>query len=112
VTRHLVSRGDRLTWCGLTSARIDELTADLDKRTCKDCRTALITRGICPECGEEKLTWGVHPRNKSGVADGRLTMNDVETIFYLGCDFCSATLLAHVDPETVAAAITELHWRP
>jgi hypothetical protein len=110
--RHLVASGYALTECGLTAARPDELTTRLHERTCKDCRTALTRRGVCPECGEKRLAWGTHPRNKSGVVNGRLTLNDVETIFYLACDYCSETLLAHVDPETVAAALTELGWRP
>lgn len=110
---HLLNpRGDALTACSLHAARRDRLTTDLEKYTCGDCRTGLIARGVCPCCGEEALTWGVHPHNNSGVADGRLTMRDVETIFYLGCDHCSETLLAHVPAEVVAKALTEMKWRP
>lgn len=112
MTRHLTASGYALTECGLTSARQDELTSRLRHMNCKECRAALISKGVCPECGESALTWDVQPRNKTGVADGRLTLHDVETIFYLGCSFCSATLLAHVDPETVARYLTFTHWRP
>lgn len=110
--KHLVTGGYALTWCGLTSALPRELTGALELRTCKDCRSAMIARGVCPACGEKELSWGVVPHNKSGVVDGRLTLNDVETIFYLGCDHCSETLLAHVSPDVVAAALTLAGWRP
>jgi hypothetical protein len=39
-------------------------------------------------------------------------MNDVETIFYLGCDHCSETLISEVSPDEVAAALTAMAWRP
>lgn len=108
----LAASGYAITECGLTAIRPGDLTADREKMTCRDCRKSLIHQGICPECGEKMLTWSTQPRNKSGVADGRLTMRDVETTFHLGCDGCSETLYTHVDPETVAAVLTEMGWRP
>lgn len=112
MTLHLVTDGYALTECGLTSALPGSLVVRLEDVTCKNCRTGLIRKGVCPECGEKQLTWGIHPRNKSGVADGRLRVSDVETTFYLACNHCSETLLAHVDPETVAAALTARGWTP
>lgn len=110
--KHLASSGYAITECGLTSILPRELTADMDHMSCGNCRSALIHRGVCPECGEKKLTWSTAPHKKNGVADGRLTMRDVETIFYLGCEECSETLLTHIDPAVVAKALTEMGWRP
>lgn len=110
--KHLVSTGDLLTWCGLTAARRDELTGRREDMSCKECRNALIHRGICPECGEKKLAWGVSQRKKTNVADGCLSMNDVETVFHLGCNECSETWLFDVDAETVAKFLNFSHWRP
>lgn len=114
--RHLYGgapgRRDFLTECGLMSAPGAQLVTELDRCNCPDCHQSMISRGVCPECGEKTLEWGASPHKKVQVADGRLTMNDVETIFYLGCGHCSATLISQVDPEVVAAALTELGWRP
>lgn len=113
---HLVNpwKGDALTACGEMSAVPAHLTTDPDKRTCRDCRTAMIRNGMCPACAEsKKLSWSTHPRNKSGgVVNGRLNLHDVETIFYLACDYCSETVISRVDPDVVAAALTEMGWNP
>lgn len=91
----------------------DRLTVELDEVTCQTCKDSLVKRGICPCCGEGRfLTWGTHPNNNSGVVDGRLTMNDIKTIFYLACDYCSETLIPQVDADVVAAALTTKGWRP
>jgi hypothetical protein len=115
VTIHLINPfgGDALTACGESAAIPGNLRAHMDDGVnCKACRRALVAKFICPSCEEPRLSWGTHPRNKSGVSDGRLTMNDVETIFYLACDYCSATVLTRVDPDDVAAALTEMGWTP
>lgn len=118
--RHLLTSGYDLTACHLQAAIPGSLVSTLEKMNCRACRKALIRQGICPQCSDEgdgimrvrKLTWSPAPRNKSGVANGRLTMNDVETIFYLGCDHCSETLISEVSPDEVAAALTAMAWRP
>lgn len=99
-----------LTECGLTTA--DALVAVVDEVSCVDCRTTLITKGICPECGERHLRWQTYPRNKSAAHDGRLRVSDVDTAFVLGCETCSETLTGPVSPETVAEALTEMKWHP
>jgi hypothetical protein len=88
------------------------LTTHLDEVSCCDCKKSLVRRGVCPVCGERKLVWSTHPRNKTQIPDGRLTLNDVETIFYLACDYCSETLITRVEPYHVADALTEMGWRP
>lgn len=112
--RHLVNlgKGDQLTECKLFTAPHDALVNEADDVNCPDCRRSLTERGVCPACGEKALSWGAHPRNKTTVANGRLAVSDVETIFYLACDSCSETVLTRVDPETVAAALTKMGWRP
>jgi hypothetical protein len=116
VIRHLIGGGperrDVLTECCLSAAVPGSLTTELEDMTCRDCRASLIARGICPECGERKLTWSAGPVKLSQVPDGRLVMRDVETQFYLGCDHCSETLISQVDPEQVAQALTKIGWRP
>lgn len=112
--KHLINifSGEALTTCGLMAAIPSEITTDVDCRNCPDCRESMIRGGHCPACGEQKLSWGVHPENRSGVVDGRLTARDVKTIFYLACDYCSETVLPRVDPEDVAAALTKMGWIP
>lgn len=114
--RHLIGGGpnrrDVLTECSLMEAPGTQLVTDLGRVNCPDCKRSLMMRGVCPECGEKKLTWSPHPKKLTGVADGRLRMNEVTAVFYLACDFCSETLIPEVDLETVAAALTANGWRP
>lgn len=110
--KHLLGRGDWLTECYLTAARPDELTAELDECTCRACKTSLIHQGMCPACGEKTLTWSPHPKKLTSVADGRLTARDIETIFYLACDYCSETVIPEVSPAEVAEALTAMKWTP
>lgn len=113
MTMHLLNgRGYALTECGLVAARRDELTTNLEKMACPNCRAALIRRGTCPNCGEEELTWSAGPVKLNTVADGRLTMRDVETQFHLGCEECSETLIHSVGAEQVADYLTAQKWRP
>lgn len=109
---HLVNpRGEALTACGEMAARRTELTTDRKKRTCDACRTELIRRGICPECGGDDLRWGAFRANTSPAPEGRLVTGDVTTTFYLGCEQCSETLISGVPADTIAAALTEMGWR-
>jgi ribosomal protein S27E len=114
--RHLAGGGpnrrDVLTECCLLAALPRTLTTDLDKVTCPDCKRSLVHRGICPECGEKTLTWSQSPHKLTEVPDGRLRLNEVTAVFYLGCDTCSETLIPEVSLDTVAAALTEMSWRP
>lgn len=111
--RHLIGRGDVLTDCGLTSALPGTLMTDPEDVNCRDCRQNMMARGMCPVCGESQLRWDPHPKNVSGgVVDGRLTMRDVVTVFYLACDYCSETLIPEVDADTVAQFLTENRFLP
>lgn len=89
-----------------------ELVTDLDAVTCRACKDHMVAEGQCSNCGEYRLVWSAGPVNVSGVADGRLTMRDVVTEFYLGCEECSETLISRVAPDVVATALTSAGWRP
>lgn len=102
--KHLVGRGDYLTACGLTLVSPQELTARLSDVTHDGCRSAIIARGQCPECGGTETSWGF-------TASGPEYAGPASS-FYLGCDGCHATLLNHVMPAVVANALTDAGWRP
>lgn len=105
--RHLLNgRGTALTECRLSAARRDELTTQLAEMTCPSCRAALINRGVCPECGEEKLTWAAFPGARS------LYDWDTETTLHLGCEGCSETLISGVGLDLVVAVLNKHRWRP
>lgn len=111
--RHLIGDHDVLTDCGLTEALPGTLMVNIEDVNCRDCRLSQMAKGTCPECGEQgTLSWDPHPKKLTGVVDGRLTMNDVTAVFYLGCDHCSATLIPEVDLETVAKFLTEKRFLP
>lgn len=96
--KHLLNaRGTALTECDLTTARRDAVTTELVEMTCPSCKAALINRGVCPECGQEKLSWTTGPVNID---------------FHLRCEGCSATLIDGIGPHMVVAVLNEHRWRP
>ena len=103
--RHLIGRGYFLTECFLKAAIPGSLMTDLGDVDCRDCKHALVRRGVCPNCGEKTLSWGWIVKNTSGVPDGRLRLGEVRPVFYLACDSCSETVLPSVSPDRVAAAL-------
>ena len=114
--RHLAGGGperrDVLTECSLTSALPGSLVVDLEAVTCRDCRASLVARGVCRECGSTTLVWSAGPVKLNSVADGRLTVRDVETQLYLGCEECSETLITGVTVDQVLPVLNEARWRP
>lgn len=114
MTRHMIlASGYELTECRLTEVpQGDTLETDLERMTCPACRRALIAQGKCPACEGGPLVWSAGPVKLNTVADGRLTVRDVETQFYLGCEECSETLIHSVSPDVVAAFLTEGRWLP
>jgi hypothetical protein len=116
VIRHLAGGGperrDVLTECSLPSALPGSLTMSMGYMNCPDCRASLISRGICPACGEEALAWDCGTVKLAEVPDGRLRLNEVETQFWLGCETCSETLIHGVSPDEVVKHLTEAGWRP
>lgn len=55
----------------------------------------------CKHCGGTHLTWQTSIVNRSNVVQGRLNTNDVQCVFFLGCDSCSETL-AMISAEKMA----------
>lgn len=114
--RHLAGgspeRRNVLTECSLMAAIPGTLMTRLEDVNCADCRASLVRRGVCPECGQERLVWDAGPVKLNTVADGRLTLRDVETQFHLGCDECSATLIDSVSTDEVVAVLNAHRWRP
>lgn len=55
----------------------------------------------CYECGSKSLTWQATVISNTPVQNGRLRLNEVSGLFYLGCDECSETV-ARVDANEVA----------
>jgi hypothetical protein len=71
-----------------------------------ECKTKLA--GLqCPNCGSKEMTWHCGPQNRGGVMDGRIKMNEIGVIFFLGCDSCSETLKV-IDGDHVATVLTQL----
>ncbi|MEX5881862.1 hypothetical protein AB6G95_19290 [Proteus vulgaris] len=56
----------------------------------------------CPCCGGQSLTWDNSVRKNTAVQDGRLRLNEITGVFWLGCDECSETLI-QVNADDVAA---------
>lgn len=62
----------------------------------------------CRECGGDELSWqpwDIADRNGISGAGGR-------TVFFLGCDECSATVVHSVSANDVAEALNRYGWRP
>lgn len=109
----ILASGYELTECRLTEVpRGDDLTNFAERADCQDCRRALMARGVCPACEGGPVVWSAGPVKLNTVADGRLTMRDVETQFYLGCEECSETLIHSVSADQVAAFLTSERWLP
>lgn len=52
----------------------------------------VVPREECPECGSTLLEWGISHTTNSSSPDGRLRMNEIQTVAYLGCQKCSETV--------------------
>lgn len=102
----------RTAWDNVRFTEPDPVTEELDEVTCKPCRAWMVKEGQCPECGEYALRWSAGPVKLNTVADGRLTMRDVETQFYLGCESCSETLITGVSADQVLPLMNSRRWRP
>lgn len=114
MTMHMMlRRGFALTECQLTQLDYpSDMTTDLSRVNCRNCRARTISDGTCPDCGHMGLSWDTSPMKETGVPEGRLRSQEVVTVFHLGCDGCSETLISRVRPDVVAAALTAMGWRP
>lgn len=46
----------------------------------------------CKHCESTSLSWNTSIRSTVNAPDGKLRAHEMECVFYLGCDYCSATL--------------------
>jgi len=61
----------------------------------------------CKGCGgSNNLVWHCSQDTNSGVADGRLRMHEIHTVFYLACEYCSETVKT-VKGDEVADLLTQ-----
>lgn len=61
----------------------------------------------CGECdGSGDLVWKCTQETNSGVVDGRLRMHEINTVFYLACEYCSETV-KEVKGDEVAELLTQ-----
>lgn len=67
-----------------------------------------MIRTQCPECESSLLSWGMSPEVIGGFSDGQLYASEVQTLFILGCDECSATVqtLRPEEVTTLLSAVT------
>lgn len=62
----------------------------------------------CPECeGSTHLSWQMLTDTNSGVADGRLRMNDILVKAFLGCEYCSETIEV-INADEIAIRLNKL----
>lgn len=59
----------------------------------------------CQECGCADTEWHCSQYTNSGAADGRLSMHEVRTRFFLGCPACGETIRI-VDGDDLAEMMT------
>lgn len=59
----------------------------------------------CKECGSDNLSWHTANTIRSDVGQGQLNTNDVECLFFLGCNDCSETLRV-MSADEVAYGLT------
>lgn len=60
----------------------------------------------CGECGSKDLVWHCSSDIVGGVVQGRLTTDDVRTVFFLGCEYCSSTVKV-INGDKVAELLTQ-----
>jgi len=46
----------------------------------------------CSFCGSKDLAWDLRPVGPHGVQDGRHKLNEINVLFWIGCNHCSETL--------------------
>ena len=75
--------------------------------TVAEQRNTSITGKVssCKDCGSSDLFWFAQNTVKNGIQQNRLNTHDVQCVFFLGCNHCSATL-KQVSADTIAEKIT------
>lgn len=87
--------------------KVDDIL-DLQQRlTVAEQRNASITGKVssCKDCGSYDIFWFAQNTVPNGIQHNRLNTHDVECLFFLGCNHCSATL-KQVSADRIAEKIT------
>jgi hypothetical protein len=84
--RHLYDGAGACTLCGTIMA---EAPAPAQGSPSK---SSARLAAQCPECASNDTEWHCSQQTTSSVADGRLRMSEVSTVFTLGCNSCSETI--------------------
>ncbi|WKZ94060.1 hypothetical protein P0E69_09390 [Chimaeribacter arupi] len=88
-----------------------DLKAERDAMAAENAAVRVSGSGKpCKECGSKAQTWHATVIKNTSVQDGRLRMNEISGLFYLGCDECSETLL-RVRADDVARLLTAASLR-
>lgn len=85
----------------------NELSEAQQRLTVAEQRNASITGKVssCKDCGSSDLFWFAQNTVPNGIQHNRLNTHDVECVFFLGCNHCSATL-KQVSADRIAEKIT------
>lgn len=46
----------------------------------------------CSFCRSTNLSWNMRPVGAAGIQDGRHKLNEINVLFWIGCNHCSETL--------------------
>lgn len=84
-----------------------KLTGVQQRLTVAEQRNASITGKVssCKDCGSSDLFWFAQNTVPNGIQQNRLNSHDIECVFFLGCNHCSATL-KQVSADRIAEKIT------
>ena len=85
---------------------INALLASADKFLSQPPEASEGEAEKCRVCGSDSLSWQTMQSVRNGIMQNRLNTNDVECIFFLGCDSCSETLRT-ITAEQVAQQMTQ-----
>ncbi len=92
---------EAFTVCNSVKEQIDIYGIALAALTAEPVKVVPWDVKSCHECGSKSLTWQATVISNTPVQNGRLRLNEVSGLFYLGCDECSETV-ARVDANEVA----------
>ena len=93
------------------SAEVETFRMERDalqqRLTVAEQRNASITWKVssCKDCGSSDLFWFAQNTVSNGIQQNRLNTHDIECVFFLGCNHCSATL-KQISADTIAEKIT------
>ena len=97
----------RELWKGRTTS-LTQANAALQHRltVAEQCNESITGKvSSCKDCGSSDLFWFAQNTVPNGIQQNRLNTHDVQCVFFLGCNHCSATL-KQVSADSIAEKIT------